>query len=28
LMVQAKLLRSTLEIEGLLAPGPLQKLPL
>ena len=28
LMVEAKLLRSTLEIEGLLAPGPLQKLPL
>jgi NitT/TauT family transport system substrate-binding protein len=28
LMVQAKLLRSTLDIEGLLAPGPLQKLPL
>ena len=27
LMVEAKLLRSTLEIEGLLAPGPLQKLP-
>jgi NitT/TauT family transport system substrate-binding protein len=27
LMVDAKLLRSTLEIEGLLAPGPLQKLP-
>jgi len=27
LMVQAKLLRSTLDIEGLLAPGPLQKLP-
>jgi len=28
LMVDAKLLRSTLEIEGLLAPGPLQRLPL
>jgi NitT/TauT family transport system substrate-binding protein len=28
LMVDARLLRSTLEIEGLLAPGPLQKLPL
>ena len=28
LMVEAKLLRSTLEIEGLLAPGPLQTLPL
>ena len=28
LMVDAKLLRSTLEIEGLLAPGPLQGLPL
>jgi NitT/TauT family transport system substrate-binding protein len=28
LMVEAKLLRSTLEIEGLLAPGPLQRLPL
>jgi NitT/TauT family transport system substrate-binding protein len=28
LMVQAKLLRGTLDIEGLLAPGPLQKLPL
>jgi hypothetical protein len=28
LMVEAKLLRSTLEIEGLLAPEPLQKLPL
>ncbi len=28
LMVEAKLLRSTLEIEGLLAPGPLEKLPL
>ena len=27
LMVDAKLLRSRLEIEGLLAPGPLQKLP-
>ena len=27
LMVEAKLLRSTLEIEQLLAPGPLQKLP-
>jgi NitT/TauT family transport system substrate-binding protein len=27
LMVDAKLLRSTLEIEGLLAPGPLQHLP-
>jgi len=27
LMVQSKLLRSTLEIEGLIAPGPLQKLP-
>jgi NitT/TauT family transport system substrate-binding protein len=27
LMVEAKLLRSTLEIEGLLAPVPLQKLP-
>jgi NitT/TauT family transport system substrate-binding protein len=27
LMVDAKLLRSTLELEGLLAPGPLQKLP-
>jgi len=27
LMVQAKLLRSTFEIERLLAPGPLQKLP-
>jgi NitT/TauT family transport system substrate-binding protein len=26
LMVEAKLLRSTLEIDGLLAPGPLQKL--
>ena len=28
LMLEAKLLRSTLEIDGLLAPGPLQKLPL
>jgi NitT/TauT family transport system substrate-binding protein len=28
LMVEAKLIRSTLEIEGLLAPGPLQTLPL
>jgi NitT/TauT family transport system substrate-binding protein len=28
LMVEAKLLRSTLDIEGLLAPGPLQTLPL
>jgi NitT/TauT family transport system substrate-binding protein len=28
LMVEAKLLRNTLEIEGLLAPEPLQKLPL
>ena len=28
LMVEAKLLRGTLEIEKLLAPGPLQKLPL
>jgi hypothetical protein len=28
LMVEAKLLRGTLDIEGLLAPGPLQKLPL
>jgi NitT/TauT family transport system substrate-binding protein len=28
LMVEAKLLRNTLEIEELLAPGPLQKLPL
>jgi NitT/TauT family transport system substrate-binding protein len=28
LMVEAKLLRSTVEIEDLLAPGPLQKLPL
>jgi NitT/TauT family transport system substrate-binding protein len=28
LMVQEKLLRSTLDIEDLLAPGPLQKLPL
>jgi len=28
LMMEAKLLRSTLEIEGLLAPEPLQKLPL
>src|SRR5262249_15588998 len=28
LMVDAKLLRSTLEIEGLLAPEPLQRLPL
>jgi NitT/TauT family transport system substrate-binding protein len=27
LMVEAKLLRSTLEIENLLAPGPLEKLP-
>jgi NitT/TauT family transport system substrate-binding protein len=27
LMLEAKLLRSTLEIEGLLAPGPLQRLP-
>jgi NitT/TauT family transport system substrate-binding protein len=27
LMVEAKLLRSRLEIEGLLAPGPLQELP-
>jgi NitT/TauT family transport system substrate-binding protein len=27
LMVEAKLLRSTLEIEHLLAPGPLEKLP-
>jgi len=28
LMLEAKLLRSTFEIEGLLAPGPLQQLPL
>lgn len=28
LMVDAKLLRSTLQLEGLLAPGPLQSLPL
>jgi NitT/TauT family transport system substrate-binding protein len=28
LMVEAKLLRSRLDIEGLIAPGPLQKLPL
>jgi NitT/TauT family transport system substrate-binding protein len=28
LMIEAKLLRGTLEIEKLLAPGPLQKLPL
>ena len=28
LMVQARLLRSTLQIEGLLAPGSLQNLPL
>jgi NitT/TauT family transport system substrate-binding protein len=27
LMVEAKLLRSTLQIDGLLAPGPLEKLP-
>jgi hypothetical protein len=27
LMVEAKLLRSGLEIEGVLAPGPLENLP-